>query len=143
MRALSLTERTLHVPSLAAQLPLAWKWHRLDEVCEAVFDCPHSTPTLTDTGPFVVRTQDILSRVFRAELAAHVSNETYQDRIRRAEPRFGDLLFSREGTYFGIAAEVPRDTRVCLGQRMVLLHPAPNTTDTRFLKYWLNSPLLA
>lgn len=98
---------------------------------------------MTDSGPYVVRTQDILSRVFRVDLAGRVSEETYKDRIRRAEPRYGDLLFSREGTYFGIAAEVPAGTRVCLGQRMVLLRPIPSTTDTRFLKYWLNSPLLA
>ncbi|GAA4243253.1 hypothetical protein GCM10022255_001560 [Dactylosporangium darangshiense] len=58
-------------------------------------------------------------------------------------PTRGDLLYSREGTYFGIAAEVPQSTRVCLGQRMVLIRPNSETLDFRFLRHWLNSPLMA
>ncbi len=136
-------DRPLHIPHLARELPSGWRWCMLDDVCEGVFDCPHSTPILTSDGPYVVRTQDILTGTFRTDQAAHVSDETYQDRIRRAEPRFGDLLFSREGTYFGIAAEVPKDIRVCLGQRMVLLRPVSTIVDAKFLKYWLNGPILA
>jgi type I restriction enzyme S subunit len=67
--------------------------------------------------------------------------ETYRERVARAEPRFGDLLYSREGAYFGVAAEVPADTLICLGQRMVLLRPPSGALDHRFLKYWMNSPM--
>jgi type I restriction enzyme S subunit len=91
----------------------------------------------------MARSQDILSGIFRAENAARVSEETYRERILRAEPVYGDLLYSREGTYFGIAAEVPSKTRVCLGQRMILLRPDPMQVHFRFLRYWLNSPVLA
>jgi type I restriction enzyme S subunit len=52
-------------------------------------------------------------------------------------------MYSREGTYFGIAAEVPAETKVCLGQRMVLLRPDRERIHFRFLRYWLNSPILA
>ncbi|MBB5349966.1 type I restriction enzyme S subunit [Haloferula luteola] len=58
-------------------------------------------------------------------------------------PSRGDLLYSREGTYFGIAAEVPENTRVCLGQRMVLIRPKPEVLDFSFLRYWLNSSIMA
>ncbi|WP_100470531.1 restriction endonuclease subunit S [Mycobacteroides abscessus] len=105
-----------------------------------VFDCPHSTPKLTTKGPFVVRTQDIDSGTFRSENAAHVSVETYRERVARAEPRYGDILYSREGAYYGVAAEVPADTLLCLGQRMVLIRPPADVVDHRFLKYWMNSP---
>ncbi|WP_164495852.1 restriction endonuclease subunit S [Streptomyces sp. ADI95-16] len=91
----------------------------------------------------MARTQDVITGIFRADKAAHVSPETYQDRIRRAEPKHGDLLYSREGTYFGIAAEVPADVQVCLGQRMVLIRPNPEKVHFRFLRYWLNSPVMA
>jgi type I restriction enzyme S subunit len=83
------------------------------------------------------------SGVFRTEEAGHVSVETYRERVARAEPKYGDLLYSREGTYFGIAAEVPRGIQVCLGQRMVLLRPHANEVNFRFLRYWLNSPVMA
>ncbi|WP_292390540.1 restriction endonuclease subunit S [Mesorhizobium sp.] len=75
--------------------------------------------------------------------AGHVSEETYSERIARAEPQFGDILYSREGTYFGIAAEMPRNQRVCLGQRMVLIRPNPAKINSRFLRLWLNSPILS
>ena len=133
----------LHIPSTANELPADWRWERLDKLCEGVFDCPHSTPVLTQEGPYIARSQDVRSGVLRLDEAGRVSEDTYQDRIGRAEPRYGDLLYSREGTYFGIAAEVPPDVRVCLGQRMVLLRPNATEIDFRFLRYWLNSPVMA
>jgi len=133
----------LLTPSTLRELPAGWALKRLDSVCEGVFDCPHSTPELTDHGPYLARSQDVRSGVFRTDGAARISEATYRDRITRAEPQHGDLLYSREGTYFGIAAEVPHGIRVCLGQRMVLLRPNPLTADSRFLRYWLNSPVMA
>ncbi len=133
----------LHIPTALTNFPCNWSWSRLDGVCDGVFDCPHSTPELTESGPYVVRTQDIVTGVFRADQAAHISEKTYTERIARATPERGDLLYSREGTYFGIAAEVPENTRVCLGQRMVLIRPDKHRVDFRYLRYWLNSPIMA
>ena len=133
----------LHLPSLATILPHKWSWARLDSVCDGILDCPHSTPVLTDSGPLMARSQDIRGGVLKTHEAAHVSWDTYRERVSRAEPRAGDLLYSREGTYFGIAAEVPNNTAVCLGQRMVLIRPTQNVVASRFLRFWLNSPVVA
>jgi type I restriction enzyme, S subunit len=132
-----------HLPSRFGGLPPHWSWLRLDDACEGVFDCPHSTPMLVSDGPFVVRSQDIITGVFRTEQAARVSEETYRERTLRAIPARDDILYSREGTYFGIAAEVPEATRVCLGQRMVLIRPQKGVIDFRFLRHWLNSSIMA
>jgi type I restriction enzyme S subunit len=136
-------KKVLHIPANAPDIPQNWSWYRLDEICKGIFDCPHSSPKLTPEGAYIVRSQDIRSGVFRLEEAGRVSEETYSERISRAEPRYGDLLYSREGTYFGIAAEVPQKIKVCLGQRMVLIRPDPCRLHFRFLRYWLNSPILA
>jgi type I restriction enzyme, S subunit len=135
-------KRTLHVPLGSLQWSRQHDWLRLDEVCDGIYDCPHSTPGVTEIGPLLARSQDIRTGVFRWETAAHVSEETYTQRIARAEPTAGDILYSREGTYFGIAAEIPAGHRVCLGQRMVLLRPNMEKINSRFLRYWLNSPVL-
>ncbi len=134
--------KALHIPVAFKALDVS-RFRRLDDVTLGVFDCPHSTPKLSQDGPLVVRTQDIMTGVLRIEQAARVSEEIYRERIDRAEPAFGDLLYSREGTYFGIAAEVPSETRLCLGQRMVLIRPDRAKVDHRYLKYWLNSPQIA
>jgi type I restriction enzyme S subunit len=138
----SAASKPLHVPKAYGRPPEGWSWSRLDEVSEGVFDCPHSTPKLTESGPFVVRTQDIITGIFRPEEAARVSEQTYKERTNRVTPSYGDLLYSREGTYFGIAAEVPLNSRICLGQRMVLIRPNEQRVDFRFLRYWLNSPIM-
>lgn len=124
-------------------MPATWEWRTLEQVCAEIVDCPHSTPKLTDSGPYIARSQDIRSGVFLWDQAGHVSEETYNERTRRRAPRHGDLLYSREGTYFGIAAEVPPGIRVCLGQRMVLLRPESTLAYFRFLRYWLNSPAMS
>ncbi len=133
----------LRVSEKLRDFPENWSWGRLEDLCKGIYDCPHSTPRIITTGPYVVRTQDILTGVFLIDSAAHVSEETYRERTMRAVPGRGDLLYSREGTYFGIAAEVPSGVRVCLGQRMVLIRPDEEVMDFRFLRYWLNSPVMA
>ena len=133
----------VHVPMESKSWPRQRDWARIDDLCIGIFDCPHSTPKLTVDGPLVVRSQDILTGVFEWREAAHVSEETYKERIARAEPRHGDILYSREGTYFGIAAEMPKGRKVCLGQRMVLIRPDPQHINARFLRLWLNSPILS
>mgnify|MGYP001572379100 FL=1 len=136
----ALREPPLILPDWAGKLPAEWNWHKLEEVCIEVVDCPHSTPELVEAGPYLMaRTSDILTGVFRAHEARRVSEATYRERTRRAEPTCGDLLYSREGTYFGLSAEVPPDIKVCLGQRMVLLRPDPQKVQPTYLRYWLNS----
>lgn len=135
--------KPLHIPDIEPQIPDHWSWKRLDEISEGIFDCPHSTPKYTDKGPYVIRSQDVRSGVINLQEVAHVSDETYAERISRAEPKAGDLVYSREGTYFGIAAEVPTDVQMCLGQRMVLIRPDHRAIEHKYLRYWLNSKALS
>lgn len=116
-----------------------WGIYTLESICEGIFDCPHSTPKLSASGPYMVRTQDIRKGYFDTSDAVHVSEDVYQNRIKRVEPSYGDLVFSREGTYFGDAAEVPQDTKLCLGQRMVLIRPNPNIIRPSYLRIYINS----
>lgn len=116
-----------------------WPELPLEDVCLGIFDCPHSTPKLSDLGPYMVRTQDIRQGFFDTSAAVHVGEEVYKERTKRVEPQHGDLLFSREGTYFGDAAEVPLNIRVCLGQRMVLIRPDQKLLRPSYLRVQINS----
>jgi type I restriction enzyme S subunit len=50
-----------------------------------------------------------------------VSREIYEERIQRLAPIADDVLYSREGERFGLAALVPPGIDLCLGQRMMML----------------------
>ena len=66
-----------------------------------------------------------------------VSEEVFAERIKRLKPEPGDILYSREGTV-GIACQIPSDTELCLGQRMVLIR-AGSEINSKFLTIVLNS----
>ncbi len=138
---MSSEDKPLLLPLFVPQVDTTWEWARLDSVAE-VFDCPHSTPALVEelAAPLVIRSQDVRTGVITTATVARVSEATYQERVKRVVPHFGDLVYSREGTYFGIAAEVPKGVKLCLGQRMVLIRPNPKLIHHRYLRYWLNSP---
>ncbi len=66
-------DAVLHVPSTAGPLQADWRWKRLDEICDGIFDCPHSTPVLTSEGPYIARSQ-----TFAPEYSARRKQLLYQ-----------------------------------------------------------------
>lgn len=67
-----------------------------------------------------------------------VCAEVYEERIQRLKPIQDDILYSREGERFGLAALVPAHVDVCLGQRMMMFR-AVRSYDPHFLMWVLNS----
>jgi type I restriction enzyme, S subunit len=129
-----------HTPLDLHQLPEGWTWASLESMSAAVVDCPHSTPKWTESGPVCVRTTEFLPGKLDLSGARHVSESTYRERIGRLEPREGDILYSREGGILGIACMVPPSTKVCLGQRMMLVR-VHETIPARYVMWVLNSKL--
>jgi type I restriction enzyme S subunit len=121
------------------ELPQGWVWATIDEISSHIVDCPHSTPKWTDAGKLCIRTTEFCPGRLDLANARFVSQETFDERIQRLKPQPGDILYSREGGILGISCQVPADTELCLGQRMMLMR-----TDVHFLSrllmHWLNSP---
>jgi type I restriction enzyme S subunit len=100
--------------------PKSWKKHSLEDVCIEVIDCPHSTPKWSDKGTICLRTSNLTKGDWNWDDKRFVSEETYKERTKRAELKANDIILSREGTV-GIAALVPENEKMCLGQRLVQL----------------------
>ena len=47
-------EKSLLLPSWADTIPKNWSWHRLEDACTEIVDCPHSTPEIVDYGPYLM-----------------------------------------------------------------------------------------
>ncbi|WP_025904020.1 restriction endonuclease subunit S [Tatumella sp. UCD-D_suzukii] len=111
---------------------------RLEDLCELVIDCPHSTPKWTDNGFIVLRNQNIRNGVLDLSAPSFTDEDGYKSRIKRAKPRVNDIVFTREAP-MGEVCLIPEGIDCCLGQRQVLLR-ANNEIDPYYLFWALQSP---
>lgn len=108
----------------------------LSTVTEAIIDCPHTTPTWTDTGVLCLRTSNLGLGEWDFSEARYVSAETHEVRTRRAVLKPGDLILSREGT-IGVGAIVEPDMMASMGQRLVQIRPDTTLVLPEFLLAYL------
>lgn len=100
------------------ELPVGWVWAGIEEVSEWIVDCLHSTPKFVTDGKYCIDTTCIEPAKILFDMARFVTDETFEERVRRLKPKAGDILFAREGT-IGTAVMVPEGVELCLGQRMM------------------------
>ena len=122
------------------EVPEHWQVTRLKFVATRIVDCLHATPQYSDAGEFpAIRTADISPGQVRLNAARRIERSEYHRWTQRLEPAEDDILYSREGERFGIAACVPGGVRLCISQRMMVFridrrhHPS-------FVMWLLNSP---
>jgi len=123
----------------ATPLPGTWRWASLLQVAQVIIDCDHKTPIYSSDGIHLVRTTDIRDGQMLLNSTKKVSEESYHQRSRRLVPRAGDIFFTREAP-MGEAAMVPREQRVGLGQRLMLIRLFSNLFNPHFLLYVMQSP---
>lgn len=103
------------------KIPITWDVLPLKHACLHVVDCLHTTPHYEGDVKYpAIRTSDIDRGVIFIEQARLVNEDVYLERIQRLKPETGDILYSREGERFGMAALVPNGVTLCLGQRMMM-----------------------
>lgn len=127
-----------HIPWIG-QIPEHWEVRRLKNVCYRIVDCLHATPNYREDGEYpAIRTADIEPGVVLLSKAKRISESDFAKWTERLEPKTGDILYSREGERFGIAASVPPDTKLCISQRMMVFRPK-EAVDHSFITWLLNS----
>lgn len=103
-------------------LPDGWTWSTLEQLCDEIVDCEHSTAKFTSQGVPCLDTTCMRPQEIITEKLRFVDERTYLFRVRRLIPRKGDLVFAREGTV-GTVVVIPEGFRCCLGQRVMLFRP--------------------
>lgn len=117
---------------------MSFEEQRLEELCELVVDCPHSTPKWTDDGFIVLRNQNIRNGKLDLSTPSFTDEAGYNSRIKRAKPQKNDIVFTREAP-MGEVCLIPEGLECCLGQRQVLLRAKPDV-DPHYLFWALQSP---
>lgn len=117
-----------------------WNEYTIEEICVNIVDCPHTTPEWTEEGVLCLRTTNIKLGYFDFSEIQYVDADTYRERTERLVPKEGDLVFTREGSV-GDVAIVPANTKLCLGQRMMLMRTSEKCLP-EYLLYFLISPFI-
>lgn len=113
----------------------------LSSLCELIVDCEHKTAPTQEEGFPSIRTPNVGKGNLLLDGVYRVSEATYTEWTRRAEPREGDLIFAREAPA-GNVGVVPPNLRVCLGQRTVLIRPRRSVFVPEFLALLLLCPAM-
>lgn len=120
-------------------VPKHWRVLRFKFVASKIVDCLHATPNYTEAGEFpAIRTADISPGAVHLSSARRIEKAEFDRWTERLEPQPGDILYSREGERFGIAACVPADARLCISQRMMVFRISPDHNPV-FVMWLLNS----
>ena len=120
-------------------IPQHWEVRRLKSVASRIVDCLHATPRYLKDGTHpAIRTADIAPGVVHLRRAKRISSADFARWTERLEPISGDILYSREGERFGIAACVPEGVQLCISQRMMVFR-LTSENCSHFVMWLLNS----
>ena len=111
----------------------------LNDICELIVDCQHSTAKDEGEGFTLIRTPNIGRGRLILDDVHRVSKEVYDKRNARAVPQDDDLILAREAPA-GNVAIVKDGEQVCLGQRTVLIRPDKSKVYPDFLAYYILAP---
>jgi type I restriction enzyme S subunit len=114
--------------------PKNWDEKSLGNLCSYIIDCPHSTPKYEECiTPYpCIRTTELKNGYIDWSEMKYISEEGYKERTKRLIPAEGDVVYGREGS-FGEAIRIPKNTNICLGQRVMLFRPNHNLCNSVFL----------
>lgn len=116
-----------------------WKTKELSDIAE-VIDSLHRSPKYSEVGYPMIRVGDLVDGYFYIpkDNVRYVDKETYLDFSKSHEPKYGDILFSRVGTY-GLTSLVKTKQKFCLGQNTVVITNFQDEIDNNFLYYYMHS----
>lgn len=123
------------------EIPSHWKIVRLKFLLTYLIDCPHETPKYDADGKYlVIRTADQDLAILRKdEDMFRLSENEYQNRIRRMSLDKDDIVYGREGGRWGLACLVTESNKYCLGQRMLQFRCDRELFSPQFAVYALSS----
>ncbi len=120
-------------------IPDCWVWSSFLTACQIVVDCHNKTAPYETEGIPLVRTTNIKNGCLLLDNVKYVSQKTYTYWSRRCPPESGDILFTREAP-MGEAAIIPKDIKLCMGQRTMLLRVFNEYLDAKYLLFVIMSP---
>lgn len=123
--------------------PKAWQTQGIETACELIVDCVNRTaPVVEEVTPYkMIRTTNVKAGKVNLSSVRCVTLATFKIWNRRATPKRGDVLLTREAP-LGEAGILDSDDNVFLGQRLMLYRPDQRRMTSEYLLHSFLSPFL-
>ena len=117
---------------------MKWEKVAIKDICTGIYDGPHATPPLSDTGAIFLGISNFNNGRLDFSDIRYISEDDLPKWTKRVIPQKNDIVFSYEAT-LNLYAIIPEGFRGCLGRRMALLRVDETKTDYKFLYYYFYS----
>lgn len=104
----------------------------LADVCRIITDGTHQPPEFVSSGIPFLFVSNIVTNKITYEAEKFISEETYNELIKRTPIELGDILLSTVGSY-GHPAIVESDKRFCFQRHIAYLKPKTEMVDSMYL----------
>lgn len=117
---------------------MKWEKVTIKDICTGIYDGPHATPPLSDTGAIFLGISNFNNGRLDFSDIRYISEDDLPKWTKRVVPQKNDIVFSYEAT-LNLYAIIPEGFRGCLGRRMALLRVDETKAYYKFLYYYFYS----
>lgn len=120
------------------EVPEHWIVAGFKKYIEPIVDYRGKTPTKTESGVFLVTARNIKNGIIDYSLSEEfISDDDYEEVMRRGKPKIGDILFTTEAP-LGEVAQIDNEN-IALAQRIIKFRGKSNVLDCSYLKLFIQS----
>ena len=117
---------------------MKWEKASIKDICLGIYDGPHATPPLSDTGGIILGIPNFVNGRLDLNNVRYISEKDLPKWTKRVTPKENDIVFSYEAT-LNLYAIIPEGFYGCLGRRMGLLRVDNSKVFYKFLYYYFFS----
>jgi len=129
---------TLYLDTVGKIRDTKFPMARLKEISDVITDGVHFKPEYLPFGVPFISVKNVATGKLKFDDCKYISHEAHTQYVRRCNPKFGDLLYTKVGTY-GKAALVDTDREFSLYVSVCLIKPKKSLVNSVFLCSALNS----
>jgi len=118
-----------------------WEVRKLSDVCIKITDGTHLSPKFTASGIPFLFVSNIVDNEITYKTNRYISENEYNELIKRTPVELGDVLLTTVGSY-GNPALVKSEERFCFQRHIAYLKPNQDIIDPYFLFGILKSPMV-
>ena len=123
------------------ELPDGWAWATVEQISTKVVDGVHKKPNYVEAGvPFITVRNLTAGPGISFETLKFITEEDHAEFIKRANPEFGDVLITKDGT-LGVVRFVATDKVFSIFVSVAMIKPVDRSMG-EYLSVALTSPVV-